>query len=53
MAIETRPLGQTGTDVTILGYGADAQAQVANRAQAARTGIPATLAALKQAAESP
>ena len=34
-------------------YGADAQAQVANRAQAARTGIPATLAALKQAAESP
>ena len=34
-------------------YGADAQAQIANRAQAARTGIPATLAALKQAAESP
>ena len=33
-------------------YGADAQAQIANRAQAARTGIPATLAALKRAAES-
>ncbi len=33
-------------------YGPDAQAQIASRAEAARTGIPATLAALKQAAES-
>jgi Polyketide cyclase / dehydrase and lipid transport len=33
-------------------YGADAAAQIADRAQAARTGIPATLAAIKQAAES-
>lgn len=33
-------------------YGADAQAQIAARAQAAREGIPATLAALKRAAES-
>ena len=33
-------------------FGADAQAQIANRAKAARTGIPATLAALKQVAES-
>ena len=33
-------------------FEADAQAQIANRAEAARTGIPATLAALKQAAES-
>ncbi|MFZ0217413.1 MAG: SRPBCC family protein [Candidatus Dormiibacterota bacterium] len=33
-------------------YGADADAQVADRAQAARKGIPATLAAIKQAAES-
>lgn len=33
-------------------YGADAQAQIADREQAARAGIPATLAALKQAAES-
>jgi len=33
-------------------YGADAPAQVANRAEAARTGIPATLAAIKRTAES-
>jgi hypothetical protein len=33
-------------------YGADAQAQIADRVQAARTGIPATLAAIKKAAES-
>jgi Polyketide cyclase / dehydrase and lipid transport len=33
-------------------YGDDAPAQVANRAEAARTGIPATLAAIKKAAES-
>ena len=32
-------------------FGADAQAQVANRAEAARTGIPVTLAALKRTAE--
>ncbi len=32
-------------------YGADAPAQIANRAQAARTGIPATLAAISRAAE--
>lgn len=32
-------------------YGADAPAQIANRADAARTGIPATLAAIKHAAE--
>jgi hypothetical protein len=33
-------------------YGADAQAQIADRSEAARTGIPATLAAIKKAAES-
>lgn len=33
-------------------YGADAAAQVASRFEAARTGIPATLAALKRAAEA-
>ncbi|MGH7920773.1 MAG: SRPBCC family protein [Candidatus Dormibacteraceae bacterium] len=33
-------------------YGAEAQAQVATRAEAARTGIPATLAAFKRTAES-
>ena len=33
-------------------YGPDAAAQVANRSEAARTGIPATLAALKRVAES-
>jgi hypothetical protein len=33
-------------------YGADAQAQIANRTEAARTGIPATLAAIKRTAES-
>jgi hypothetical protein len=33
-------------------YGAKAQAEIANREQAAREGIPATLAALKRAAES-
>jgi Polyketide cyclase / dehydrase and lipid transport len=33
-------------------YGADAPAQVAERTRAARTGIPATLAAIKKAAES-
>ena len=33
-------------------YGSGAQAQIASRAEAARTGIPATLAALKRAAES-
>jgi hypothetical protein len=33
-------------------YGADAPAQVASREQAAREGIPATLAALKRSAES-
>jgi hypothetical protein len=33
-------------------YGAEAQAQIADRAQAARTGIPATLAAIKRTAES-
>jgi Polyketide cyclase / dehydrase and lipid transport len=33
-------------------YGADAQAQIAAREQAARAGIPATLAALKRTAES-
>lgn len=32
-------------------FGGDAPAQIANRAEAARTGIPATLAAIKQAAE--
>jgi hypothetical protein len=34
-------------------YGADAPAQIADRAEAARTGIPLTLAAIKAAAESP
>ncbi len=33
-------------------YGADSEAQIADRVQAARTGIPATLAAIKEAAES-
>ncbi len=33
-------------------FGADAQAQLANRAEAARSGIPITLAAIKRAAES-
>jgi hypothetical protein len=33
-------------------FGADAPAQLANRAEAARTGIPATLAAIKRAAEA-
>jgi len=33
-------------------YGADAPAQIADRRETARTGIPATLAALKKAAES-
>ena len=33
-------------------FGDDAEAQVANRVEAARTGIPATLAALKRAAEA-
>lgn len=33
-------------------FGADAQAQIANRAEAARTGIPATLAAIKRIAEA-
>jgi len=32
-------------------YGADAPAQIADRAEAARTGIPLTLAAIKAAAE--
>jgi hypothetical protein len=33
-------------------FGAEADAQIANRAEAARTGIPATLAAIKRTAES-
>ncbi len=33
-------------------YGAEGQAQIDDRARAARTGIPATLAAIKQTAES-
>lgn len=33
-------------------FGADAGAQLANRAELARTGIPATLAALKEIAEA-
>jgi hypothetical protein len=33
-------------------YGTDAEAQIADRAEAARTGIPLTLAALKRSAES-
>jgi Polyketide cyclase / dehydrase and lipid transport len=33
-------------------YGADAQAQIDNRIEAAHTGIPATLAAIKRTAES-
>jgi Polyketide cyclase / dehydrase and lipid transport len=33
-------------------FGDDAPAQIADRAEAARTGIPRTLAAIKQAAES-
>ncbi len=33
-------------------FGADAQAQAANRAELARSGIPATLAALKRIAEA-
>lgn len=34
-------------------FGDDAEAQIASRVEAARTGIPATLAALKRIAESP
>jgi hypothetical protein len=34
-------------------FGADAQAQATTRAELARTGIPATLAALKRIAEAP
>jgi hypothetical protein len=33
-------------------YGDEAEAQIANRAEAARTGIPVTLAAIKKTAES-
>ena len=33
-------------------YGETADAEIANRSEAARTGIPATLAAIKQAAEA-
>jgi hypothetical protein len=33
-------------------YGADAPAQIADRAEAARTGIPVTLAAIKKTAEA-
>jgi hypothetical protein len=33
-------------------YGADAEAQIEQRSEAARTGIPATLAAIKKAAEA-
>jgi hypothetical protein len=33
-------------------YGEDAEAEIAKRAEAARTGIPATLAAIKKAAEA-
>jgi hypothetical protein len=33
-------------------FGADTEAQIANRLELARTGIPATLAAIKQAAEA-
>jgi len=33
-------------------YGADAQAQIADRAELARTGIPTTLAAIKKTAEN-
>jgi hypothetical protein len=33
-------------------YGADAQAEIADRTEAARAGIPVTLAAIKRAAES-
>ncbi len=33
-------------------FGSDAPAQIANRAELARTGIPATLAAIKRAAEA-
>ncbi len=33
-------------------FGSDADAQIADRAEAARSGIPATLAAIKKAAES-
>lgn len=33
-------------------YGAEAQSQIANRAETARQGIPATLAAIKRIAES-
>ena len=33
-------------------YGADAEAQIQQRSDAARTGIPATLAAIKKAAEA-
>jgi hypothetical protein len=33
-------------------FGAEAQAQIANRSEAAQSGIPATLAAIKKVAEA-
>ena len=46
---EFRPAGLAGFRER---YGADAEAQIANRTEAAHTGIPVTLAAIKRAAES-
>jgi hypothetical protein len=42
----------SGTEVFRERFGDDADAQIANRVEAARTGIPATLAAIKRAAEA-
>jgi hypothetical protein len=44
----TLPAGVTRFEAR---YGPEVAAQLANRFEAARTGIPATLAALKRAAE--
>ncbi|MGI8680371.1 MAG: SRPBCC family protein [Jatrophihabitans sp.] len=43
---------EAGRDVFRTRYGDDAQAQIENRTRAARTGVPATLAAIKKIAES-
>ena len=46
---EFRPAGLAGFRQR---YGTDAEAQIANRTEAAHTGIPVTLAAIKRTAES-
>jgi hypothetical protein len=50
---ETWELLPAGRAVFAERYGDDAQAQIDNRTEAAHTGIPATLAGLKESAEAP